>query len=72
MSSSTPTPTPTPISPARRLRNLLSNSTSIIVAPGVYDGLSARIAIDVGFECLYMVVSPSPPNIHTKPLVHVL
>ena len=27
----------------------------IIVAPGVYDGFSARIAHEVGFDCVYMV-----------------
>ncbi|KAL1954768.1 hypothetical protein VTO42DRAFT_716 [Malbranchea cinnamomea] len=43
-----------PVSPARRLRDMLANSKDIIVAPGVYDGLSARIAIDVGFQCIYM------------------
>ena len=26
-----------------------------IVAPGVYDGFSARIAHEVGFKCIYMV-----------------
>ncbi|KAJ1561390.1 hypothetical protein HK405_004048 [Cladochytrium tenue] len=29
-------------------------STDIVVAPGVYDGFSARIALQVGFDCLYM------------------
>lgn len=35
----------------------------IVVAPGVYDGLSARLALAAGAECLYMVsvFSPSPP-----------
>ena len=28
---------------------------AIVVCPGVYDGFSARIALDVGFDCLYMV-----------------
>lgn len=27
----------------------------MVVAPGVYDGLTARIAIAQSFECLYMV-----------------
>jgi methylisocitrate lyase len=26
-----------------------------ILAPGVYDGFSARIALEVGFDVLYMV-----------------
>lgn len=28
-----------------------------ILAPGVYDGFSARIALQVGFDALYMVPS---------------
>jgi hypothetical protein len=39
---------------ATRLRQLLAEK-DMIVAPGVYDGFSARIALDVGFDCLYMV-----------------
>lgn len=41
---------------AKRLRNLLKED-GIIVAPGVYDGFSARIAHEVGFDCIYMVSS---------------
>jgi 2-methylisocitrate lyase-like PEP mutase family enzyme len=41
--------------PGGRLRRLLSQRENIIVAPGVYDGFSARIALEVGFDCLYMV-----------------
>lgn len=39
---------------ATRLRQLISGK-EIIIAPGVYDGFSARIAQEVGFDCLYMV-----------------
>ncbi|KAF2790292.1 Phosphoenolpyruvate/pyruvate domain-containing protein [Melanomma pulvis-pyrius CBS 109.77] len=39
---------------ATRLRYMIKNSDHIIKCPGVYDGLSARIAIDVGFEGMYM------------------
>lgn len=28
---------------------------AVLVVPGVYDGFSARIALQVGFDCLYMV-----------------
>lgn len=43
-------------SPAvKRLRELLKDKSKIIVCPGVYDGLTARIALNAGFECLYMV-----------------
>lgn len=41
-------------SSASRLRTLLRNPDSILVCPGVYDGLTARIAIAQGFKCLYM------------------
>ncbi|KFY42341.1 hypothetical protein V494_02468 [Pseudogymnoascus sp. VKM F-4513 (FW-928)] len=37
-----------------RLRKLIANHAKIIVCPGVYDGLSARIALSLGFEGLYM------------------
>lgn len=43
------------LSPAKRLRQLLETKGEILVAPGVYDGFSARIAMEVGFDCLYMV-----------------
>lgn len=42
-------------STATRLRRVLSTGHKLIVCPGVYDGLSARIALDVGFDALYMV-----------------
>jgi 2-methylisocitrate lyase-like PEP mutase family enzyme len=38
-----------------RLRALLAEKDKIIVCPGVYDGLTARIALNTGFDCLYMV-----------------
>lgn len=40
---------------AKRLRTLIESKSDIIIAPGVYDGLSARTALEVGFDCLYMV-----------------
>lgn len=40
---------------ATKLRKLLADTDKLIVCPGVYDGLSARIALDVGFDALYMV-----------------
>lgn len=43
------------LSPATRLKYKLQHTTDLIVCPGVYDGLSARIAEAVGFETLYMV-----------------
>jgi 2-methylisocitrate lyase-like PEP mutase family enzyme len=39
---------------AARLREMLNDSEKIVVCPGIYDGLTARIALQVGFDCLYM------------------
>lgn len=44
-----------PFSGAKKLRHLLENTDELIVCPGVYDGLSARTAIELGFKSLYMV-----------------
>jgi 2-methylisocitrate lyase-like PEP mutase family enzyme len=41
------------LSAATKLRRHLETD-KIIVAPGVYDGFSARIANEVGFDCIYM------------------
>jgi 2-methylisocitrate lyase-like PEP mutase family enzyme len=43
-----------PIPAAQRLRELLADKNKIITCPGVYDGLTARIALNAGHECLYM------------------
>ncbi|MCJ1294403.1 hypothetical protein MMC34_005961 [Xylographa carneopallida] len=44
-----------PLAPAStRLRHMIKNLDRIIVCPGVYDGLSARIALEVGFDGMYM------------------
>lgn len=40
---------------ASKLRQALQDPNAFITAPGVYDGLSARIALNVGFDALYMV-----------------
>lgn len=37
-----------------KLRQMIQSSSRIIVCPGVYDGLSARIALQVGFDAMYM------------------
>ena len=50
---------------AKRLRALLADQSKIIVCPGVYDGLTARIALNAGFECLYMV-SKSPKSENSR------
>lgn len=38
-----------------RLRKMIFETSNLIVCPGVYDGLSARTAMEVGFDGLYMV-----------------
>ncbi len=48
---------------SQRLRELLADSNRIVVAPGVYEGISARIALSLGFDALYMVCDKS--LIHT-------
>ncbi|OQN96840.1 hypothetical protein B0A48_17400 [Cryoendolithus antarcticus] len=45
---------PTTQSAAKKLRRLLSDPSHTVVAPGVYDGISARLALAQNFECLYM------------------
>lgn len=44
---------------AATLRAQLAEQDSILVCPGVQDGLSARVCLDEGFKNLYMV-SPPP------------
>lgn len=39
---------------AARLRKLLAEEGKTIFCPGVYDGLTARLALNEGFDCLYM------------------
>lgn len=47
-----------PASPATRLKRRLEDTKDLIVCPGVYDGLSARIALSVGCDAMYMVSDP--------------
>lgn len=42
------------LSGGRRLRQLLSDPSHTVIAPGVYDGITARLALASGAECLYM------------------
>lgn len=49
-----------PFAASSRLRLLLNRPGRMIVAPGVYDGLSARVAMNVGFDALYMVRTNEP------------
>ncbi|POS79633.1 hypothetical protein DHEL01_v201970 [Diaporthe helianthi] len=43
-----------PFTGAKKLRHLLENTDELVVCPGVYDGLSARTAMELGFKSLYM------------------
>jgi methylisocitrate lyase len=51
------------IAGASKLRRMLRETNELIVCPGVYDGLSARIAMQLGFKGLYMV-RLSPTEFH--------
>lgn len=44
-----------PLTGARRLRQLLQQPDYIVSAPGVFDGLTARLALAQNFDALYMV-----------------
>lgn len=46
-----------PPSAAANLRRVLEDPSGLVVAPGVYDGMSARLALAAGFDALYMVSS---------------
>lgn len=50
-----------PMSGAKKLRKMLFETKELIVCPGVYDGLSARTAIELGFDAMYMV-RPAPTS----------
>jgi hypothetical protein len=58
-----------PRSAAARLREMLADKSKMVVAPGVYDGISARIALEMGFDVLYMVTLSllSLPPFHWPP-----
>ncbi|KAI2463931.1 oxaloacetate Acetylhydrolase [Annulohypoxylon bovei var. microspora] len=43
-----------PASGAKKLRKMLFETDELIVCPGVYDGLSARTAMELGFQAMYM------------------
>ncbi|CAK7207388.1 hypothetical protein SEUCBS139899_010198 [Sporothrix eucalyptigena] len=43
-----------PMSACARLRLMLAQPDHIVTAVGVYDGISARLALNEGFKCLYM------------------
>lgn len=41
---------------ATKLRQYQESEKSILLCPGVYDGFSTRIALSVGYDCIYMVM----------------
>ncbi|KAJ3973486.1 Pyruvate/Phosphoenolpyruvate kinase-like domain-containing protein [Lentinula raphanica] len=43
---------PLSLNPSTRLRQMLARP-GIVVAPGICDGISARCALEAGFDCLY-------------------
>ncbi|KAL4878386.1 Pyruvate/Phosphoenolpyruvate kinase-like domain-containing protein [Aspergillus karnatakaensis] len=49
---------------ASKLRQALQDPNAFITAPGVYDGLSARIALNVGFDALYMTGAGTAASVH--------
>ncbi|KAJ5888387.1 Carboxyvinyl-carboxyphosphonate phosphorylmutase [Penicillium taxi] len=49
---------------ARNLRRMLEDPNGFVMAPGVYDGLSARMALAAGFEALYMTGAGTAASVH--------
>jgi hypothetical protein len=43
------------MSGATKLKKMLAETDELIVCPGVYDGVSARVALSCGFNAMYMV-----------------
>ncbi|KAJ5920889.1 Pyruvate/Phosphoenolpyruvate kinase [Penicillium verhagenii] len=49
---------------ATNLRRVLADPNGIVVAPGVYDGMSARLALAAGFDALYMTGAGTAASVH--------
>jgi hypothetical protein len=59
-------------SAAAKLRALLSDPSKILVAPGVYDGLTARIALREGFDCEFFPCITIPlSTLHLNHQIHM-
>ncbi|EXJ64332.1 methylisocitrate lyase [Cladophialophora yegresii CBS 114405] len=43
-----------PLTGASRLREMLHDPSKVVVCPGVFDGLTARLALAAGYDALYM------------------
>ncbi|KAJ5307755.1 Pyruvate/Phosphoenolpyruvate kinase [Penicillium atrosanguineum] len=46
------------------LRQTLKDPNGFVIAPGVYDGLSARLALAAGFDALYMTGAGTAASVH--------
>lgn len=55
-----------PTTGAKKLRKMLLETNELIICPGVYDGLSARTAIELGFNAMYMVSKLLPTSLITQ------
>jgi hypothetical protein len=53
-----------PMSAVQKLRSLLADPDKFIACPGVYDGFTARIVLQEGVDCLYMVRTTRNPLLH--------
>ncbi|KAJ5748482.1 uncharacterized protein N7511_010178 [Penicillium nucicola] len=51
-------------SAATTLRKTLQDPDGFVVAPGVYDGMSARLALAAGFDALYMTGAGTAASVH--------
>ncbi|KAJ5986195.1 Carboxyvinyl-carboxyphosphonate phosphorylmutase [Penicillium sp. IBT 35674x] len=49
---------------ATNLRRILADPNGFVVAPGVYDGMSARMALAAGFDALYMTGAGTAASVH--------
>ncbi|CEJ55907.1 Putative PEP phosphonomutase [Penicillium brasilianum] len=49
---------------ASNLRKTLEDPNGFVCAPGVYDGLSARMALAAGFDALYMTGAGTAASVH--------
>ena len=54
-------------SAATKLRHLLTKTTDTLVCPGVYDGLSARLALKHSFPALYLTGAGSTASLLGQP-----
>lgn len=54
---------------ATKLRRMIEDPSNMIMLPGVYDGFSARVALEVGgFQALYMVSTPKHSSMRSSSL----